>query len=292
MPEPASLFVPDAAHGVSGGETWWPTELARGPWDPDALHGGPVAALLARAVERTASIDAATATGTVTAVHMARLSVELLRPVPVAPLAVTAGVTRPGRKVQVVEAEMTAGHRVVARCRALRLRLAPSEDEPGGTAGAPADGSAGPGPVTAPFAGPQQAGERRTFASAYRGFHNAGAELRFARGRVDEPGAAAVWVRLAVPVTPGEEPSPLQRTVAAADFGNGVSAVLPFDRFTFINPDLTVFCSRPARGEWIGLDAETTLGPPGVGVAHSVLWDTGAGGPFGRAVQCLVVEPR
>ena len=27
------------------------TELARGPWDPDALHGGPVAALAARALE-------------------------------------------------------------------------------------------------------------------------------------------------------------------------------------------------------------------------------------------------
>lgn len=285
MSEPGSLFEPvDGGHPVPGGgagggpasapETWLPTELARGPWDPGALHGGPVAALAARAVEQSA---AASPSGLV-----ARFTLELLRPVPVAPLEVAAAVTRPGRKVQVVEAEITADGQAVARCRAVRLRVDPGLDLSG-----PAQA---PGP--APFPGPDRAGPPGGFRGPYRGFHNAGAELRTARGGDAPDGEAAVWVRLAVPVVPGELPSPLQRTVAAADFGNGVSAVLSADRYRFINPDLTVFTARPAAGEWIAIDAQTTLGEPGVGLAQSVLWDGGPGGPLGRAVQCVLVERR
>ena len=91
-------------------------------------------------------------------------------------------------------------------------------------------------------------------------------------------------------MVPGEEPSPLQRVVAAADFGNGVSAELDFTRYVFINPDLTVYLHRPAVGEWVCLDASTRIGAPGVGLARSALWDTS--GPIGHSLQSLLVEPR
>ena len=288
MREPASLFEPVDASAPPRGpggtdgpaatpETWLPTELSRGPWDPGALHGGPVGALVARAVER--STAASPAPG-----HLIRLTLELLRPVPVAPLTVTAAVTRPGRKVQVVEGAVTTGGQTVARHRAVRLRVDPELD---------LLGEAGPGEEEpAPFPGPDEAMPAVGFRGTYRGFHNAGAELRVARGGFAERGPSAVWVRLAAPLVPGEEPSPFQRTVAAADFGNGVSSVLPPERYTFINPDLTVFCSRPAVGEWVALEATTTLGAPGVGLAQSVLWDSGSAGPLGRAVQCILVECR
>jgi hypothetical protein len=97
-------------------------------------------------------------------------------------------------------------------------------------------------------------------------------------------------MRLRHPLLPGEPISPTARAAATADFGNGVSAVLPFDRFLFINADLSLHLQRPPRGEWIGLQARTLLLPGGTGLAESVLHD--GEGPFGRAFQTLVVQPR
>jgi hypothetical protein len=97
-------------------------------------------------------------------------------------------------------------------------------------------------------------------------------------------------MRLGYPLLPGEPLTPLARVAATADFGNGVSATLPFERFLFINADLTIHLHRPPLGEWIGLDARTLLYPGGTGIAESVLHDTS--GPVGRAFQTLVVQPR
>ena len=123
-----------------------------------------------------------------------------------------------------------------------------------------------------------------------RSFASEGVDLRFVAGAFERVGPSEVWVRLAVPVVPGEEPTPLQRAAAAADFINGVSAVLPFERYVFINPDLTVHVEREPIGEWVGLRAATELSTPGVGVAHATLFDKS--GSFGRAEQSLVVFPR
>jgi len=99
-----------------------------------------------------------------------------------------------------------------------------------------------------------------------------------------------VWMRLRHPLLPGQELTPMARLAATADFGNGVSAALPFDRFVFINADLTIHLRRQPRGEWIGLDARTLLDDGGTGLAESVLHDVH--GPVGRAFQTLVVAPR
>ena len=85
-------------------------------------------------------------------------------------------------------------------------------------------------------------------------------------------------------------PSPLARVAATADFGNGVSAALPFNGFLLINADLSIHLQRQPRGEWIGLDARTLLHPGGMGLAESVLHDVD--GPIGRSFQTLVVGPR
>jgi hypothetical protein len=271
-PVDGALFVAHRDHLL-------PTELARGPWSPEALHGGPVAALVARAVESVAP-DAP--------MHVARLTVELLRPVPVAALSVSAAITRPGRKVQLVDVRVAAGDVDVAWGRALRIRRHESGsvnealEVSGSDAPAPGRRGAPPGPDGASGPGGPAAG--------YRGFHNTGAELRFVAGSFDRRGPATVWVRLTVPVVPGEVPTPLQRVAAAADFGNGVSSVLDFARYVFVNPDLTVYLDRPAIGEWVGLEASTAIGVPGVGLAQCALWDTT--GPIGRSLQGLVIEPR
>ncbi len=265
-----ALFHPD-------GDRWVATDFARGPWSPDALHGGPVAALVGRAVETCPSDEP---------MHVARLTVELLRPVPLVPLTVTATISRPGRKVQLVDVVVRSADHDLAWGRALRIRRL-SDDSPGaiglGTSTAP------PSDVPAP-PGPEEGQRSPEPLRDYRAFHSHGAELRYLSGDFSRRGPSAVWVRLAVPIVAGEEPSPLERVAAASDFGNGVSSVLDFEHYLFINPDLTVYIDRPAVGEWICLDARTTLGTPGVGLAQSLLWDVH--GPLGRSLQSLLIEKR
>ena len=123
----------------------------------------------------------------------------------------------------------------------------------------------------------------------YAAFHNQAVDIRFVGGRFDRRGPATGWFRLRYPVVAGEEVSPVQRVVAAADFGNGISAELDFRTDLFINPDLTVSLTRPPEGEWVCLDARTRFGSPGIGSAESVLWDER--GRIGRSVQNLLVEP-
>ncbi len=310
-PLSSSLFVPleDLAtaldpRGPAVRGRFLPTELARGPWDEGSLHGGPVAALLAEAAQalltgsepdgggsepsptRLRPADRSVDRSATSTMVVTRLSVELLRPVPLAPLALRAEVVRPGRKVQLVDAVLEASGRPVAWGRALGLRTRDAGE-------ADAGGGLGPGP-RAEAGGrlpPPEAGTLQALRAAdYRGFHSAGAEVRFVRGAFDQPGPATAWVRLAAPVLPDRPPSPLQRAAAAADFGNGLSAVLSFEHWRFVNPDLTVLLARPPVGEWVAVEAVTDLGVPGTALARSILHDTR--GPIGSAAQCLVVEPR
>jgi hypothetical protein len=109
-------------------------------------------------------------------------------------------------------------------------------------------------------------------------------------GRLTEPGPSTAWIRLTVPVVADETPSPLQRTLVAADCGNGISSAVDIHKYLFINPDLTVYQHRPAEGDWIGLDALTRLEPHGSGLAEAALFDQT--GRFGRSLQSLYVDKR
>jgi hypothetical protein len=252
------------------GSRFLPTELARGPWTPEALHGGPPAALLARCAERVPGGD-----GTI----VARLTVELLRPVPVSPLAVETRVLRPGRKVQLVGASLHAGDVEVARATALRIRTIDLPLPPG---------IAHPEPPPGPERGVPGASAWSELID-YPAFHNQGVEHRFVAGGFDRPGPATDWTRLRVPLLAGEETSPLARVAAVADFGNGVSWVLSRnDGWQFINPDLTIGLHRMPVGEWICLEADTAVEANGIGQAHSRLWDER--GSLGRAVQSLLLD--
>jgi len=242
------------------------TPLSRGPWDPGAQHGGAPAALLARAVERHEGGEG---------MRVARLTVEFLRPVPIASLAVEVETLKPGRRVQLVGASLRDGETEVCRAIALRIRSSPGEMEPVTPAGPepPAPGSSRAG-------GDPPAGERPTFGGDAM-------EIRYAAGGWRERGPAVAWLRLRVPLVEGEEASPLQCAVAAADFGNGVSATLDWGSSVFVNPDLTIYLDRYPEGEWICLDAATRIGSDGTGSAESVLRDER--GRIGRAAQALYV---
>ena len=249
-----------------GENVWRPTDAARGPWTPDALHGGPVAALLAHA--------ALPLTDTLLP---ARLTVEILRPVPVAPVTVRAEVTRPGRRVRAVAVSMIAGETEVATASLVAIRTAP----------VPAPEQ----PIIAPPPGPET-GRPPVFTSGgtYEALHNTGVEHSFVRGAMEEPGPATDWIRLRLPLVEGEAIHPLERVAVAADFGNGVSRIIDFEELLFINPDLTIYVHRLPEGEWVCLDAVTRIEPNGVGLATSDLYDDV--GPIGMAAQSLVIDVR
>ncbi len=257
-----SLFVAD-------GDLFVPSEHTRGPWDPRSQHGGAPAALLARCVEQ---VEAPLPMDT------ARITVELLRPVPVdAPVRVQTRLVRPGKKVQLVEAVMTLRDGTEL-CRAVALRIRHAEIAPPHSG---YDAAATPPP---PETGTLQLG-----IGGEKAFAVTGVELRFVRGVFMQPGPATVWIRLRMPVLPGETPSGMQRACAAADFGNGVSSVHEWGKTLFINPDLTVYLSRQPAGEWICIDSVTHPGPHGRALAESQLFDLD--GVVGRSLQALLVEP-
>lgn len=252
------------------GDRFRPTELTRGPWDPGAQHAGPPAALLGWAIEQLPEADE---------FQVGRVTFEILGPVPIAPVWVHMRVARPGRRVQMVEAELTdIDGEVLMLARGWRIRKA-KLDLPGEAL------------VASQPPPPPEDGDAAEFfpTEQEHGYHSA-MEIRFVAGGFLEPGPATAWLRMRQPLVAGEEPTPLQRTLVAADVGNGISAALDFRRFLFINVDLTVHLERMPKGEWIGVDAATLPRPKGVGTAESTLFD--GGGRIGRALQTLLISER
>jgi hypothetical protein len=141
-----------------------------------------------------------------------------------------------------------------------------------------------------PPPGPESGEPGQFFHTGYDVGYHAAMEYRFTEGAFMELGPATVWMRMAVPLLPGEEPTPLQRVLAAADSGNGVSAALDWSKYLFINVDLTVHLHRMPLGEWVCLDAVTLPEVNGVGMADTRLLDER--GPIGRAAQTLLVAER
>jgi hypothetical protein len=266
---PDSFYEPD-------GDVYVATELTRGPWDPGAQHAGPPAALLGREIERLGGGRMGDGDGA--PAQIARVTYEILRSVPIGRLRVEAEVLRPGRRVELVGATLAdEDGEPLVRARGWRLRTDQVEFE------SPERGEQlPPGPDEAKPGGFPETG----FDS---GYHSA-MEYRFVRGDFTELGPATVWMRMGVPLLPGEEPTPLQRVLVAADSGNGVSVTLDWSSYLFINVDLSVHLHRMPAGEWICLEAETFPEESGVGMADSRLLDRS--GQIGRAVQTLLVAER
>jgi hypothetical protein len=252
---------------VRDGGAFDATELARGPWDPRALHGGAPAALLVHEFERYIPGPD---------LRLARVTYEFVRPVPLGKLSVTAEVTRPGRRVSLLEGTIHDQEGTeVTRARALLLRASEVGNEHDGPP---------------PFPGPDQGRANDFNNTGLTMFATDALEIRFVEGAFLERGPATAWFRLRQPVVAGEAPSPLERVAAASDFGNGIASELSWQEHLFINPDLTVYFEREPRGEWVALQSRMRVAPGSVATAESVLWDDQ--GRIGRATQALLVERR
>lgn len=256
-----AFYLPD-------GDGFAASELTRGPWDAGSQHAGPPCALLGRALDRAGRLERA---------QVARVTYEILRPVPIARLTTSAAVVRPGRSVELVEGALLHEGEPVIRARAWRIRTTAVEIDR-------------PAPEPAPIPGPETAAVQAFFPVPWDiGYHTA-MEVRFVEGGFVEPGPARAWMRMRFPLIAGEQPDRLDRVLVAADSGNGVSAPLDYQRYIFINTDLTVNLRRLPEGEWVCLDAVTYPEPSGIGLSDSVLHDER--GMIGRATQALLVAER
>ena len=246
------------------GDRLIPQLEARAGWYADALHGGPVAGAFARAFEL---VEAPTE------MEVTRLTVDLMRPVPTVPLSIETRVVRAGKRIQVLEGRMEGNGSDVAVASALRLRVAevpvPSHSRP----------ELPPAPSELPVVTMEPVHEPW--------FHTRGVELRSAKQSFYVAGPGTAWVRLAMRLVEGEEPTPLQRAAVAADFGNGVGNVLSED-FVFMNADLSIYLHRPPEGEWVGLRSRSDIDHLGYGLAQSVLFDTQ--GSIGHGLQAIFVD--
>jgi len=277
--------VADSFYLPLGDGSWRATSHTTGPWDPRAQHGGPPSALLGRAIQRCAPRDD---------MVIARFTCEILGAIPVGDVEVSARLTRPGRSVEFLEAVARAGGKDVARASAWRVLRTSSEtippqasppDLPPGPDGPPPSGR-GEGYLPADPPG----GAAGAAPSGWVDGYLSAVEWRPVSGQFFELGPATVWTRLRYPLVPDEEPSSLERVLAVADSGNGLSGVLDITKWLFINPELTVHLHREAAGEWICVAAQTAISAGGSGLATSVLSDLD--GQLGVGAQALLISPR
>jgi len=273
MTEPtrAEARLPSAVYARQG-DAWLPSVLSRGPWDPGAQHGGAPCGLLAHVAEQAVGEPGW---------QLARMTVELVRPVPVSPLS-TAFAKRGSRATTRISIDLFDGDTLVARAHALMLReqaLQLPDALPGWTPDRLL-------PLPADCREPLRIPGLPDGVS----FYGSAVETRNAQGDPSQPGGGAAWFRLAVPFVEGMPTSPAMRAISAADFGNGLSWVLPARRYLFANADLSLHLHRQPVGEWIGLQSQTQVDAGGAGVTLSRLFDEQ--GSIGMAAQTLVLRER
>jgi hypothetical protein len=230
-------------------------------------HGSAPAALVTWAAEQIP---------TPLPMQVARLTIDLMRPVPVAPLTFETEVLREGRKIQLCAIRLLADGVPVVRASVLKIRSQPQALPP----------ELADPPIDVP---PPEEGRPLELRFSDNPFIK-GLSVRAVRGGFLVNGPGAIWYRMDREIVEGVATSQVMRAVIAADFSNGTSSVLDFKDWTFINADLTVSLARPPVGDWILLNAESWIGPDGAGIAAARLGDEG--GYFGRAIQNLVVERR
>jgi hypothetical protein len=255
------------------GNQFVPSELVRGGWDNDTQHGSPPAGLLARAVDLVP---------TAVPMQVVRFTVDLFRPVPIAPLRTETVVRRDGRRIQVVDAFLFSPDHEVGRVSALKIRLADLDLEPLSLEWSPP-----PLPEQLPT---MDWSERFGANDGRPRFHHHAIEVRTVDDSFLSYGPGTSWFRLLYPVVKGEEMSPFVRLATIADMSNGNSQSLNPAQWLYINPDITLYSHRLPVGEWVGMQSVARQHRSGIGMADTLVFDPE--GPLGRISQAQVVDHR
>ena len=267
--------VVEAYYLPRGEGRYEPTRATQSPWDAKAQHGGPPAALLAQVIDPTVEGP----------LRIARISVDMLGPIPLREVVVEVSPIKPGRRVHLTEARMSVDGRVAVTARAWHIVAG---DRP------PALGEEQMAAMGEGRMAPSPLPSRPTPQNFYPGLEDWGygrsIEWRVTRGSLDSLGPADVWARVRLPLVDGMPLTGQDRVLIAADSANGLSLSLPLERWFSIPPTMTATLLRPPRGEWVNLACRTHLTDDGIGLAHADLFDPD--GFIGEVAQPLLVQER
>ncbi|MEW2512876.1 thioesterase family protein [Streptomyces sp. NPDC046870] len=264
-PAPA---LPDAFYHDLGRGRFESSTATAGPWSPKWQHGGPPSALLGRAMEEHEPREG---------FHIARVTVELPRPVPVADLRVSVRTVHAGRRVELLEGEISSDAGPVMLARAWRVAASPA-DTP----------ALRPHPPAPALPGAQTP---HTMAGAHLDGYIAAMEWRFeAGGGFDVPGPGVAWARQRIPLVAGAADTALTRALTLADSSWAVAFELDHHRRLVINTDVTLALHRPPAGAWLCVRSATAASPGGSGLAVGQLYDES--GECGQVTQTLLVNER
>ncbi|BFM16056.1 hypothetical protein R50073_22390 [Maricurvus nonylphenolicus] len=231
----------------------------------DACHAGPVTGIIARAFELL-----------VTDKQLLKLSVELLKPVPMDGFQVNTEITKAGRAVTTASADIVdLQGKLIATASSLHMVVQDLGEVP-----------------TAPF-------ESHRFSDSVPGGFpiektshglpgfSSGIEVRYPPGHDNSPGPTSIWMKT-LPLLEGEEPSAFQKLCPLADCGNGTSRNQNGFDIRFMNPDITIVMHRASSADWLLSSAESHWQPTGLGLAQANLFDEL--GPIGSVMQTLLLQ--
>lgn len=238
---------------------------ARGPWSADACHAGPVTGAIARSFEACVADK-----------QLMKLSVEILRPVPIAGFRVEPEIIKSGRMVTTARATIKdqAG-KLVATASSMHMQLQDLGPVPSVKDGLSSVEESEPGDFPIKFT-------RHGLPS-----FSTGIEILYPQGEDSEPGPTSLWMK-ALPIVEGEQPSPFQSLCPLADCGNGISRNGELDQISFINPDITIVMHRAPQDVWLGTRSRSHWQSSGMGLAEATLFDSQ--GPIASVMQTLLLQ--
>lgn len=275
-PQSEPIAEPRGALFTRDGEHYVPTDRARGPWSPDALHGSPVAALLAFCVEARLEELSQLNTGAGGELRIARQTIDLFRPVPYGRLSVDIEPIRQGRRIAVFQSRLSCEETLLTQATTLCLR--PDERR----------GSVGASHATEPPPPPAEAIPNRIDRVGNRWVSYPGTlEMR----HVVPPGGErppVVWIRTDAPVLADAPLSPAVRAASIADFVSPFANMQP-GRSGYVNADITLHLHRPPVGEWHFLRIVSRAAADGVATAQAVLGDQR--GAYGASSAASLINP-
>ena len=245
------------------GEILIPAAFAASPWG-QVLHGRLIGGLTARAAEQARAGTPELACG--------RLTVDLFRSVPLAPVSVTTRQVRAGRRIVVLDVTVAQDGTPVGQGRAVLLRRsdAAERDVPLGAR----LGRAGPAQL-----GPPQSMSSSRWTPPWESWLVGGAHGGLSGG---------LWIRDVHPLVTGEPLSPLVRLAMAADLASPVSHYST-SGLSFINADYTVYLGRDPHGEHVGIQPSGHVSERGVAAGQCVIHDER--GAVGFVTTAAVANP-
>jgi hypothetical protein len=266
----AGAQAPASAEGFFGadGDMLVPAAFATSPWG-QVLHGRLIGGLTARAAEQARAEDPDMA--------CSRLTVDMFRSVPLAPVRVTTRSVRAGRRIAVLEVTIEQDDVPVGQGRAVLLRRS---EQPGGTFRPVSAWDA----RTPPQLGPPRSSSTSRWTAPWESWPVGGP------GGPDNPVAAVtggLWIRDIHPLITGEQLTPLVRVAMAADLASPVSNFSTLG-LSFINADYTLYLGREPQGEYVGIQPAGHISEAGVAAGHCVAHDLQ--GPVGFVTVAAVAN--